>query len=277
MGGYCHILVWSRGSAALKYRVCHAKLQINLEQPSAQKRVDSIVFLEEWNVGLRKKKTKTQNHLLEALKNTEAQNLLCITFMYEYESVIPTCPNCLISAAPVIILLWFYELWTIVALGLNPQAHAAQPGVEIWNSGKSVFIGGWPGDGYHLPSHPGCPNMLHEHHVRATRSSIPSHMPVLISSSAFLPVTPAITTPTTYFRKHRIFEYLSQTRCLGSGVETRLGSQLNFIRPVGRSSKNLQNRLTFVLSGRDVRGHRKGVCFSLGQYFPAWFFIRSCF
>ena len=69
--------------------------------------------------------------------------------MYDYESVISTCPNCLISAAPVIILLWFYELWTIVALGLNPQAHAAQPGVEIWNSGKSVFIGGWPGDGYH--------------------------------------------------------------------------------------------------------------------------------
>lgn len=187
---------------------------------------------------------------------------------------VPKLPNFCRSSYHSVVVLWTVN---------NSCSRTKSPGTRCttrsWNLkfGKSLFIGGWPGDGYHLPSHPGCPNRLHEHHVRGTRSSIPSQMPALISSSALLPVTPAITTPTTYFRKHRIFEYLSQTRCLGSGVETRLGSQLNFIRPVGRSSKNLQNRLTFVLSGRDVRGHRKGVCFSLGQYFPAWFFICSCF
>lgn len=193
------------------------------------------------------------------------------------KSKISTCPNCLISAAPVIILLWFYELWTIKAQTKIPRhtLHNQELKFEIR---EVSIIGGWPGDGYHLPSHlraapTGCTNTM-----RGTRSSIPSQMPALISSSALLPVTPAITTPTTYFRKHRIFEYLSQTRCLGSGVETRFGSQLNFIRPVGLASKNLQNRVNICTLYRDVRGQQKGCLFLSNKYFPAWFFfICSCF
>lgn len=80
-----------------------------------------------------------------------------------------------------------------------------------------------------------------------------------ISSSILLPVTPAITTPTTYFRKHRIFEHLSQTRCFGSGWEPYLA--------LGQSSKKFQKLLIFSFSFRNVRGYRKCVYLSLGQDF----------
>ena len=39
-------------------------------------------------------------------------------------------PNCLpLFLTPAI--KWLYKLWTTVVPGLNPQAHAVQPGVEI--------------------------------------------------------------------------------------------------------------------------------------------------
>ena len=108
MGGYCHILVWSRGSAALKYRVCHAKLQINLEQPSAQKRVDSIVFLEEWNVGLRKKKKKTESPLRspQEYRGTKFAVYHIYVWLWKCNIHVPKLPHFCRSSYHSVVVLW---------------------------------------------------------------------------------------------------------------------------------------------------------------------------
>lgn len=57
-----------------------------------------------------------------------------------------------VSAAPAIVLLLFYQLWTTTAPGLNPQARTVQPGVEIRESAHSLGAG--PSAGYHLLASP---------------------------------------------------------------------------------------------------------------------------
>lgn len=102
----------------------------------------------------------------------------------------------------------------------------------------------------------------------------------LISSSILRPVTPAIATPTAYFRKYRIFEHLSQTRCSGwEGVGTRFGSpNSNCIRPVGAKSQEVAKPSHFTLySCINVRGHKKDVfVFSLLP-FTLLLFLGICF
>lgn len=149
----------------------------------------------------------------------------------------------------MIVLLWFYTLWTRNVPRLNPPRHTLN--TLAWNpetrneSHESVNdLGPGLGDRYHLP---GLSAMQTQ--VKGPGSSPPSCMFALISSSV-QSVTPTITTPSTYLREHRIFQSLSQTRCFGSGVGTRLGSQLNFIGPVEQSSKKLQKMLTLHSLGK---------------------------
>lgn len=165
----------------------------------------------------------------------DAHILLYITFMYDYKSIWPHMTLFLLLSA--IVLLWFYKLWATVALGLNPSGIHCTPWGwkpetmneihESMNYLGQVYVMGTISLAFLATQ------TLHE------RTQVFNTMYALISSSILLSVTPAITTPTTYFRKHRIFQSLSQTRCFGSGVGTTFGSQLSFILCLGQSSKKL--------------------------------------
>ena len=77
--------IWPRGQLRKsRFFSGYDKNKIKVTESSeARKRLMNLYYFKKKT---KKQKTK-QNHLLEALKNTEAQNLLCITFMYDYESV----------------------------------------------------------------------------------------------------------------------------------------------------------------------------------------------
>lgn len=110
-------------------------------------------------------------------------------------------------------IVWLYKLWTTVVPGLKPQARALQPGVEIQKPWMQPMNPCGPGlhDVHHLP------NLSAKTLLQERTQVLPTFTlwRALINSSILHPVTPAITTPTAYFRKHRIVEYLSQTRCSG--------------------------------------------------------------